>query len=148
MNMWYVQHMIINIVPSFLWYYLTGNWFYAILFFISAFAADCDHAIAIALYERTASLPKIFKILKNEFFNDVKKYEEKLACVFHTVEFMILLGVLSFYFSFFVPILFGVMFHVLCDIVTVAWKKNKRIFFLTFFIIKYFKGGFKNAKKC
>jgi len=137
--MWYKQHLIINTIPAFMWGYLTSNWLYAILFYIAGVLIDFDHFLAVGFVEKRWNPFELMKSLETEYNSYKKKYEERLACVFHTVEFMILLGILGYYYSFFVPILFGVMFHVVCDIATVAWKKNKRIFFTSFYILKYFK---------
>lgn len=145
--MWFIKHIIIGIFPSLIWFYLSGNVLSAILFFIASIAVDLDHPISMAILDRTINPSKIFDTFKEIQFKGLKKYEERLFCVFHTVEFIIVLAILSVYFNILVPILFGVVFHVILDAFTVARRKNKRIFFSTFFVLKYLKGEYKNVSK-
>jgi len=145
--MWITQHITIGIISSFGWFYLFRDLQSAILFFIASVAIDIDHIISMAILDRTINPFKIFNTLKEINYNGLKIYEEKLFCIFHTVEFMIVLAILSFYFNFLIPILFGVIFHVIIDIITVGRNKNKRIFFSTFFILKYLRGEYKNFNK-
>ena len=118
-----------------------------ILFFVASVAIDIDHPISMAMLDRTINPFKLLDILKEIYYNGLKRYEEKLFCVFHTIEFMAVLAIMSFYFSILIPVLFGVVFHVIADIITVGRNKNKRIFFSTFFLLKYLRGEYKNFNK-
>jgi len=139
--MWIHQHVILSILPTLILFYF-GYYIFGILFCLASILIDIDHGISMAILDKTANLFKIVNILKEIHFNDLKDYEEKLFCVFHTFEFLFLLAVLSFYYSLLIPILWGLIFHVVVDILTVGWKKNKRIFFTTFFILKYARGEY------
>ena len=141
--MWFKQHILIGIIPSLVWIYLTGDLLSAVLFFLASILIDLDHPISMAILEKTINPIKIFNTFKEIHYNGLKTYEERLFCIFHTMEFMITLALLSLYFNILIPILFGIIFHVIIDLVTVARKKNKRIFFSTFFILKYIRGYYK-----
>jgi hypothetical protein len=145
--MWFTRHIVIGIAASLFWFYLFRDFQSTILFFVSSVAIDIDHPISMAILDRTINPFKLFDTLKEINYNGLKRYEEKLFCVFHTVEFMAVLAVLSLYFSILIPILFGVVFHVITDIITVGRNKNKRIFFSTFFLLKYLRGGYKDFNK-
>lgn len=145
--MWFTRHIVIGILSSLVWFYLFRDFQSAILFFVASIAVDIDHPISMAILDRTINPFRLHDTLKEIQYNGLKRYEERLFSVFHTVEFMTVLVILSFYFSILIPIFFGVVFHVIVDIVTVGRKKNKRIFFSTFFLLKYLRGGYKNFNK-
>lgn len=144
--MWYTQHIIINIMPALFIYIFSHNLLFAMLFYLAAVLIDVDHFFGIAILDKTLNPIKIFNTLKSIQFKGAGQYEEKLFCILHTFEFVIIFTFLSTQFIILIPVLYGFLFHLICDFTTVGWDKNKRIFFLTFFIKKYLNGEY-NAKK-
>ena len=144
--MWITKHIVIGIPFSLVLLYLFKDIQFSILFFISSVLIDIDHPISMAILDKTINIHKIFNTLKEINYNGLKNYEEKLFCIFHTVEFMLVLALMSFYFAILIPILFGIIFHVIIDIITVGRNKNKRIFFSTFFLLKYLRGEYNDFK--
>lgn len=140
--MWIDKHILLGIVPTIILAYYE-NYLFAILFFLTNTFVDVDHIISMSILDKTLNLRKIYNTFKEIQYNGLKKYEERTFCTFHTVEFLIITGVVSCYFSIFVPIFCGLVFHVVTDAITVGRGKRKRIFFLTFYVIKYLKGGYK-----
>ena len=140
--MWIDKHIILGIVPTVILAYYE-NYLFAAIFFLTNILVDTDHVISMSILDRNLNPFKIFNTLKKIQYNGLKTYEERLVCTFHTVEFLIIIGVTAYYFSIFVPIFYGLIFHVFIDAITVGKNKNKRIFFLTFYIMKYLKGGYK-----
>ena len=140
--MWIDKHILLGIVPTIILAYYE-NYLFAMLFFLTNVLVDVDHVISMSILDKTLNLRKIFNTFKEINYNGLKRYHEKLFCIFHTVEFLIIIGVMSYYFSIFVPIFYGLVFHVVTDVITVGRGKRKRIFFSTFYIIKYLKGGYR-----
>jgi len=107
-------HIIFGLFFSVLVYLIFSiTLFQTILIFLSSFLIDFDHYLWAA--NRTKSL----KLKKN--YNHFKKIcngnHKPIMAVFHTVEFIILVLILSFFYNPFLFILIGMLFHSIIDIV-------------------------------
>lgn len=140
--MWPTQHFLIGIIPAIVWYGFTYDWFSTLLFMSANIIIDSDHFISLAILDRNFNISYNFNKLKGFHFNGVGEYKEKLFCFFHTVEVLFAISILSYFYPVFIPIFYGMAFHTMSDIVTVGWKNSKKIFFLSFFILKYLRGGY------
>lgn len=132
--MWFYKHIILGIIPAMILAYF-GNYLFAILFFLANFLIDIDHFIGLAILDKTLNPFKIFKTIKKIQFKGLKK--EKLLCFFHTVEFLFVFGVASYFYSILIPVFYGFVFHFITDILTVARNKDKRIFSSILFFLTY-----------
>jgi hypothetical protein len=141
--MWTTQHLVISIVPAFMYGFFTNDWFNATLFYLTCFAVDVDHLFVSLATRKEYDILKLFNEYKNTYEEKNKNtcFENSVCHPFHVVEFIVVLALLSYYVnSVFTPILFGASFHILSDVATVAWKKDKRIFSAIFFLVRYLRG--------
>jgi hypothetical protein len=116
---------------------------YVLLIFLSSFLIDFDHYITGAIKIRTLSLRKILKY--HDELIDKGKEEQKKGLrkkgnfhLFHTVEFISLVGFLGIWWIGFFYIFIGMIFHSLLDIMYLANKKilYRREFFLTNWLLR------------
>lgn len=120
-----IKHLTAGIILSLIFYPLFGN--YVSIIFLSSFLFDVDHYIEyiirkkdfslIKAYKEAQELNKIQKSLKRIFINDVLH-------IFHAIEFIIIIGILSFFSKPFLMILIGLLFHNLLDIIEMAYYKT------------------------
>lgn len=67
--------------------------------------------------------------LRGSYFwhKSLPKNHKPIMNIFHTIEFLILISVLSFYFNFLVFILIGMLFHSILDIIDLFYRKNLQV---------------------
>jgi len=119
-----------------LYYMIYKDVLFALLFLLSSFIIDIDHYFSTLLLERKIySLLKIYR--EFQFIEKMTdKWHEKRPLIFHSVEFIFILFVLSFYNKFILAIFLGTLFHVILDLLTVGFYKPKKIFFTTYYLAK------------
>jgi len=132
------EHILLGLFPMIhLWQSISPS--FSIVFILSSILIDVDHYILV-LYAKKFKIWDIKRIYK--FFELKRKTHEKIHAiyVFHSIELLILLTIL--YFStnwiYFLAILFGILYHILFDILEVAYLKyirKKRIHFKNYSII-------------
>ncbi len=126
-----------------------------VLFFISSFIFDVDHYIYFIFTKRSFNFFKAYKYFRYDLReiairNKIKKINY-LILPFHLIEFILLLGIFSFYFISIKFIFLGLIFHMFID-----WiydlrldkkdKKYKRVFSIIYYAITN-KRSSKKIKK-
>ena len=133
--MFWIYHITLGIIISILLYPVYGA--NVLIIFISNLLIDADHYLWYIFRMKSLNLFKAFKFYKNRTLR--LKYRNILH-VFHTIEFLILIIVLSFYFEIFFLILIGIVIHLILDIIDLLMIRqciDLRVWsFLEFFIIK------------
>jgi hypothetical protein len=105
-----------------------GDVFPYILIFLSSILIDIDHYFPY-IVKRKFNLIRNYKeevILRKKFIPSNKRKKEIL--LFHGIEFVLVLIVLSFFFNFFIFVLLGILMHLLLDISELI-RYNKQPFF-------------------
>lgn len=107
------KNHIISILPfGVLYFFASGNLFLTLAAMFSAVAVDADHVIDYALTQKRIDPPR--KMMKAfDTFEVIKKN----YLIFHSWEFIILFGVLLFFYRnpFLIAIFTGCAFHLLLD---------------------------------
>ena len=110
----------------FLWFVWPGlGWVNALIIFLASFLIDADHYLHYVFRKRDLNLRKSFK-----WFIDFGPIYEKLSnkerkeiylpvCIFHSIEVFLILGILSFFYTWALMVLIGFAFHRFLDEV---WK--------------------------
>lgn len=135
------EHILLGLMFSalILFFFPSMGAFGFLIIFLSSFVFDADHYLAYIAITKDWSLNKAF-----EFFitttDDAKKSNKKQQgplTIFHTIEFILLLGALSFFHVFFLYVLLGLIFHSVLDIYFLY--KEKILFMRDFSVILYLK---------
>ena len=114
-------------------YYFT-NFKTAIIFLSSFILIDIDHYFLYIRRCNRVSLPQMFTYFDHVWENHRSKIYE--LCIFHTVEFFLLLFILGYWRKEFRIVLFGFLLHFLFDLYHLF--KHKIVFTRAFSIIEYF----------
>jgi uncharacterized protein YqhQ len=126
------------------------NPIFCLLFFLSAFLIDVDHYFYYVKEKNDLNLRNAYYYHKNYLVKELRRRNQKeVLMVFHTIEFFILLFVLSILFSFMLPVFLGSLFHEVTDLIydlTLKEKKYKRAFSLIYYAIKN-KEAYKNRSR-
>lgn len=114
------HHLIIGIIfVVVLTLFLNVTYFQALIILASSILIDVDHYMFYIVRKRDYSLIKAYY-----FFKNLPKDHKPIMQIFHTVEFMIFLAVLS-YFNFYpLLILVGILFHSLTDLYYMISRKQ------------------------
>lgn len=83
-----------------------------IWFLLGSILIDADHYITYVLRFKDFNVARMFKYYHEDLFKEINPY---VLNIFHTVEFLIVLLILSFYSSVFLLMLMGLVFHLLLD---------------------------------
>ena len=111
-----IVHIAFGILLSIILYPIFG--FYIIIIFLSSFLIDVDHFLWYGFKYKNWNLKDSYK-----FYIENTKYKDVLH-IFHTIEFLILVILLTLYFRFFLFILIGIGLHYILDaIYTITHKK-------------------------
>ena len=117
---------------------VTGNFNLLILASLASVFIDIDH-IQLLISEKTFSFSKIKDLHKNVYKNysgNPSWNYKKVFYLFHTIEFNILLLILSLWWPPLAFVVLGFAFHILCDIIH---HKSKRLPILNWlFLYKFF----------
>lgn len=108
-----IYHLISSIVPILLLFPIYK--YFSLLFLVGNYLIDADHYLWYILRFRDLSL-------KNAYRESLSKKNGRLH-ILHTVEFLVLMWILSNYSTFFFIIFMGVIFHMSLDIVDMKIKK-------------------------
>jgi len=125
------HHIIIGAIISLILYLLTPiTIIQTLIIFLSSFLIDIDHYFYYVFKEKDFSLKRAYRYfikIKQKFKKitkaQIKKYKLPLI-VFHGIEFYILIIMLSFFNSFFLFILFGILIHIFFDYVEFLYIKE------------------------
>lgn len=111
------RHFILSLIFSILLFPLYN--YNIILIFLSAFFIDADHYLWYVLKFKNFNFRQAYN------YHVESKEKDKLH-IAHTVEFWILILILSFYFRFFYFILLGIIFHNILDLIYELVKQTKK----------------------
>jgi hypothetical protein len=112
--------------------------FYLGLIFLSSFLIDLDHYVASAYKTKSLSLKNSFKYYENVRIKEKKDIAQGIKRksdfhLFHTIEFHVLIGLLSFFWMGFFYIFIGMMFHSIVDLMDMtkrgAFHRREYFFF-------------------
>jgi hypothetical protein len=113
------NHFLLGLIFSIiLYYYANLTFFQVILVFLSAFFIDIDHYIWFIFYKKDFNLKNAYSFLKDQGFH------KPTLMIFHTVEFILLIGLLSFLNEFFIYIFIGIIFHSIVDIIYLIYLRE------------------------
>jgi len=118
------------------------------LIFASSILIDSDHYFWFIFNFKNFNLKKAYLYAKN---NKSKKNRKKLM-IFHTIEFLILILILSHFLKFLIYVFIGSVFHILIDTIDLVFKirknkKSKRYISLIYYFIILRKLKKFNIKK-
>lgn len=82
--------------------------------FFAGFLIDVDHYIYYVLKFRNLSLKNAYKHFEEY---EKKRHFKDVLCIFHTVEFFVLILILSFYSKIVFLIFIGMIFHEILDLI-------------------------------
>ncbi len=104
-------------------------------FSLGSIFIDFDHYIFYVLRFKRFDLKGMF-----QYFDEwLPKNKEKISyggvCIFHTIEFYVLIGIVSIYLPFMVYVLIGLLFHFALD--SIFLYRNKCIFTRAFSIVEH-----------
>jgi len=129
-------HAILGAVFSILIYFIFHiSLFNAFLILFASIFIDFDHYVLYVEKKNDFSLKNAYNFLKKE---SSKKHKPMLH-IFHTIEFMILILVLSFFWQGFLFIFIGMIFHSALDIGDLIYHKKytaREHFLIRYLILK------------
>jgi len=134
-------HILLGIIFSILLYILFKiTLFQTLLVFLSSVLIDIDHYLFFVKRKKEFSLKKAFNWHKKL----VGKQHKPIMHVFHTIEFVTLILILSFFWDIFVFVLIGILFHSIIDIIDMFYNKwyGLREFSLIRYLLKDKKNYF------
>lgn len=105
------------------------------LFAIGGVLIDVDHYFLYIQRRHNFSVPGMFR-----YFEELQPLERTIPyvglCIFHTIDFFILLAVLYYFFPPFGYLLAGCLYHFALDLISL--KRKKVIFIRPFFLVEHF----------
>lgn len=124
-------HIIFGLIFSFL-IYLSINLTFSqtLLVFLSSVLIDIDHYLFYLFRKKNLSLKKAYIWHKN-----IPKTRKPTLHLLHTVEFLVLIFILTYFWQGFLFILIGMLFHSIFDILEFIYYKSPEA--REFFLIKY-----------
>ena len=130
----------LSILISLVYILFTRNYLFALLCLISSVIIDIDHYILYAVFRKDLSIVKAYKLIEKMDRNEIPdKNKGKLPLIFHSIEFVAIISLLSFYFPFMIPVTAGVIFHFITDIITLGPYSFRNIFSLIYYFTKRYK---------
>ncbi len=91
------------------------------IIFLSSVLIDVDHMVYFVLKKKNLSLPRAYHwfVEKGDYWLSLPLGEKKIYCwpifIFHGIEFVFFLILLSFLFPVFLFVVIGVLLHLFCD---------------------------------
>lgn len=125
-------HILYGLVFAYLIYILSPiTIFQAALIFLSSFLIDVDHYIFYVQRKKDLSLFRAYKW----FIVNGKRIckQRKIMVIFHTVEALVLVTILAYFFNIFIFILIGMLFHLFLDFVG---NSHKDMFYIRYLILR------------
>jgi len=133
-------HFILSFFAAFIMLFFGVNFLFCLLFFLSSFFIDFDHYLHYIFKKKSFNLSNAYHYHKNYLAKELERRNQKsILMVFHTIEFMFLILILSTFLKIIWPIFLGCLFHIVIDIIhelTMKHKKYKRVYSLIFYAIK------------
>ena len=108
MEIW--QHFLVSTVITIMLYPFFG--IAALLTYVGGVLVDIDHPLEYLFKYKSLNLKKSYRYYKNM---KLKDYKETIR-IFHNIEFIILIAIISFFNNSFIPLLIGLVVHITMDI--------------------------------
>jgi hypothetical protein len=145
-------HILWGFIISYLstYFFDLSLFYFIVLFFSTWFFIDLDHVVLYIIQTKNFHPRKFFEYSAIEKAKRISlSPEEKLQKQYphffmHGIEFLVLLGILSFFNETFLFVLFGFVFHLILDIICML-KEGENILFKISQIYTYTKN--KKARK-
>ena len=125
-------HIILGALISILVYFIfTVTLIQTLIIFLSSFLIDVDHYLIFIFNQNSLSLKKAHKSFLNrrrkwiKLSNQEKEKYKRHILIFHGIEFIIILLILSFYIPIFKFILIGILIHLTLDYIDIFYFKDK-----------------------
>jgi len=113
-------HILFGFVFAYIVYWFTSiTIFEASLIFLASVLIDFDHYLWIIKRKGYFNLKKAYYWHKK-----LPKKHKSIMHIFHSIEFILFIGALSFYFNFLFFILIGIIFHSILDILDLIYDKE------------------------
>ncbi len=136
--------MILSVIAAIILYVIKRDPLFVILFLLVAIFIDIDHYLLYIFRKNNLNLFKAYYYCRNDVDKEfIKEGKNRILCVFHNIEVFLVLLVLSFFISFFVPIVIGYVFHSIIDIIDERQRKVKK----SWSIFYYYRKHIFDAKK-
>lgn len=142
-------HVLVGLIFSILFYFILNiSLIGVLLIFLSSFLIDTDHFFWYIYRKKSFNLKESyfwFKEKRKQWLqlseNQREKYKRPYL-IFHSIEFWIILVLLSFLNKLFLFILLGIIIHIILDYIEIIYLKEK--FYMKFSLIWVF---IKNKNK-
>ena len=122
-------HILFGFLFAYLIYWFTSiTIFQASLIFFASVLIDFDHYMFWTKREKTFNLKKAYFWHKN-----LSKNHKPIMHIFHTIEFLILVLILVYFWKGFFFILIAMLFHSILDIIDLAYRKELYVREFSFF---------------
>ena len=119
------------------------KWYYVLFIFLSSFLINLDHYLYYLIKTKKIRLANYFDYRKKRILKEKEENKKGIKTkgdlhIFHTLEFHILVGILSIFWMSFFYILIGMIFHSLLDIIYLVYNGliYRREFFMTKWLYK------------
>jgi hypothetical protein len=111
------------------------SWEEILLFTAAGILIDVDHYPVYAMRRSDRSLRGMFR-----FYEELQEVERNIPyfglCLFHTADVLLLVGVFAWFFPLFRPVVAGMLFHLLLDIIDLTRKGIP--FIRPYFLVEHF----------
>jgi hypothetical protein len=115
-------HILFGAIFSLLIYFVFQTTLFEIsLVFLSSFLFDVDHYMFGVVRNKTFNLKELYFWHKG-----LGRKHKPILHIFHSVEFIIFLGILAYFFNMFLFILIGLIFHTILDLIDLFLVKALR----------------------
>ncbi len=134
-------HILLGFVFAYIVYWFTSiNIFGASLIFLSSVLIDFDHYVWYGFKKKDWSLKNAYNRNKA-----LPKKHKPIMHIFHTIEFLIMVFMLFYFWNGFLFILVGMVFHSILDILDIFY--NKKLGAREFSFIRYLILNKRNRDK-
>lgn len=131
-------HAIFGIIFSILFYIIFHiTLFAAFLIFLASVLIDSDHYIWYVYTKKSLNITKAyiwFKEKRKKWFKLSQKERDKYKrayLIFHSIEFWVILFLLSYFNKIFLYMLIGILFHMILDFIEIFYIREKYYFKLS-----------------
>ncbi len=108
-------HFIASLILAIILFPFFG--FYSFIVLISGFFIDFDHILFYWFRFKSFNLNRAYNYFRDiTLKRDIKEYK-KVFRIFHSVEFITLISILTFYHKIFLILLIGLIIHIIMDII-------------------------------
>lgn len=126
-------HIILGAIFSLLVYFIFNLSLYQVLIIFSASVLiDLDHFLFYVKRHRNTNLKKAYF-----WHKALPKDHKPMMHIFHSLEFLIIIGILSIFYNFFLMLFIGFIFHSIFDLIDMIYngKYGREFFFFRFLIL-------------